>query len=135
MRRFERPGAALLLASFAATALLIPATPMAHAQDAHDEKRIIETALDYIEGWHTGDVARMRSAIHPELSKSIVVDGPNGRSLIYTQTALMLLQRVDEGIGLQTPEAKRRSEFVILDQYQNAAIVRVDANEWVDFFL
>lgn len=40
---------------------------------AIDSAAIRATALDYIDGWYTGDAARMERALHPELVKRIVM--------------------------------------------------------------
>ena len=34
-----------------------------------DRKAVEATALDYIEGWYEGNVARMESCLHPDLRK------------------------------------------------------------------
>jgi hypothetical protein len=45
-------------------------------------------ALDYIEGWYTGDAARMERALHPDLAKRIVEsDARNGGSVLGHMTA------------------------------------------------
>ncbi|HEY7728879.1 MAG TPA: nuclear transport factor 2 family protein, partial [Candidatus Eisenbacteria bacterium] len=56
---------------FVAVALAGLAVPAA-AQTAADSAAIRATALDYIEGWYTGDAARMERALHPGLAKRIV---------------------------------------------------------------
>ena len=62
-------------------ALLIPAALQAQtpapapapipprAVTGADSAAIRAAALDYIEGWYTGDGARMRRALHPQLAK------------------------------------------------------------------
>ena len=34
-----------------------------------DAEAIVDTVLDYFEGWFDGDRARMERALHPELAK------------------------------------------------------------------
>ena len=67
---------ALLPTAVAALAVLLTvalATPDAvHAQTAADSAAIRATALDYIEGFYTGDAARMERALHTDLD----VDSP-----------------------------------------------------------
>ena len=46
--------------------LLLAAAPLA-AQSAADSSAIRATALDYIDGWWSGDQDRMAAALHPEL--------------------------------------------------------------------
>jgi hypothetical protein len=54
---------------FALGLLFFVATATTQAQTAADSAGIKQTALDYIDGWYTGDAARMERAVHPELAK------------------------------------------------------------------
>jgi hypothetical protein len=103
------------------------------AQSAADSAAIRATALDYIDGWYTGDAARMERALHPELAKRIVMTDAQGRSRLGQQSAMTLVQNTQRGGGKDTPPDKRRDEVRILDVYQNAASVRVQASTWVDY--
>ena len=42
-------------------------------QDA-TQTEVVQTALDYFEGWFDGDVDRMRRALHPKLAKRALDD-------------------------------------------------------------
>jgi hypothetical protein len=106
---------------------------MLGAQSAADSVAIRATALDYIDGWYAGDAARMERALHPELAKRIVMTDPQGRSRLGQQSAMTLVQNTQRGGGKDTPTDKRRDEVKILDIYQNAASVRVQAATWVDY--
>ena len=103
------------------------------AQSAADSAAIRATALDYIDGWYTGDAARMARALHLELAKRIVMTDPQGRSRLGQQSAMTLVQNTQRGGGKDTPADKRRDEVKILDIFQNAASVRVQASSWVDY--
>ena len=103
------------------------------AQSAADSAAIKATALDYIDGWYAGDAARMERALHPELAKRIVMTDPQGRSRLGQQSAMTLVQNTLRGGGKDTPADQRRDEVKILDIYQNAASVRVQASSWVDY--
>jgi putative lumazine-binding protein len=119
------------------TALLALAIPL-RADDAPDPEgaAIKATALDYIEGWYTGDAARMEHALHPELAKRIVITDPQtGRSRLDSMGAMTLVQRVRAGGGTKTPKEKQQKDVTILDRYNNAAMVKVVAGDWVDFSL
>jgi hypothetical protein len=112
-------------------ALFVPA--MVYAQSV-DSAAIRSTALDYIEGWYTGDAMRMERALHPRLAKRMALDDPqSGRSTLNDMTAETLIQRTGEGLGASTPAAERRNEVTILDVFGNAASVRIDARDWVDY--
>jgi hypothetical protein len=103
------------------------------AQSAADSAAIRATALDYIDGWYAGDGPRMERALHPELAKRIVMTDAQGRSRLGQQSAMTLVQNTQRGGGKDTPADKRRDEVRILDVYQNAASVRVQASSWVDY--
>jgi len=103
------------------------------AQSAADSAAIRATALDYIDGWYAGDATRMERALHPELAKRIVMTDAQGRSRLGQQSAMTLVQNTQRGGGKETPADKRKNEVRILDIYQNAASVRVQASSWVDY--
>ena len=102
-------------------------------QTAADSTAIRQTALDYIQGWYTGDGARMERALHPELAKRIVRSDSLGRYRLDTQSAMTLVQNTRNGGGKETPQANRLDDVRILDIYRNAASVRVDASNWIDY--
>lgn len=121
------PGTTIVLA------LILAAAPAA-AQSAQDSAAIRSTALDYIDGWWSGDAQRMASALHPELVKRIRgADPGGGREWIDNQGASRLVRGTARGGGRETPRAEQRSDVRILDIFQNTASVRVDAGRWVDY--
>ena len=103
------------------------------AQTAADSAAIRTAALDYIDGWYTGDAARMERALHPELAKRIVETDPRGYSRLSQQSAMTLVQNTRRGFGKELPADQRRNEVRILDVYGNAASVRIRAATWVDY--
>jgi hypothetical protein len=113
-------------------ALLLTAAPAA-AQTAADSAAVQAAALDYIDGWWSGDAERMASALHPELVKRIRgSDRAGGREWIDQMGASRLVRGTGRGGGRETPAAERRSEVRILDIFQSTAAVRIDAGPWVD---
>jgi len=104
----------------------------AAAQTAADSAAIRATALDYIEGWYTGDAARMERALHPKLAKRIVRERDGG-FMLGDMTAEQLVQGTKAGYGTRTPEAERQKDVTILDVFRNAAMVKVVARDWVDY--
>ena len=105
-----------------------------HAQSAADSAAIRATALDYVEGWYTGDAARMERALHPELAKRIVNTNPqNGRSNLGSQSAMTLVQSTRSGGGKNTPAEQQQKDVVILDIFQNTASVRATMSGWIDY--
>ena len=105
-----------------------------HAATAADSSGIREAAMDYIQGWYEGNAERMQRALHPELAKRIVrTDPKTGRSMFSSMSALTLINGTKAGGGTNTPAARRRTDYRLLDIYENAAVARVDAGDWVDF--
>jgi hypothetical protein len=103
-------------------------------QTSADTAAIRAAALDYIEGWYEGNAARMERALHPDLAKRIIVtDKKTGRSSLEHMSARDLVNAVKRGGGRNTPPARRRKDVTILDVFGNAASVRVDAADWVDY--
>lgn len=113
--------------------LLLSGFANARAQSAADSAAIRAAALDYIEGWYTGDGARMERALHPELAKRIVRSDSLGHYRLDQQSAMTLVTNTRSGGGTATPTADRREDVRILDIYQNAASARIDASAWVDY--
>ena len=117
-------GAVVLAVSFGGTT--------GAAQTAADSAAIRATALDYVEGWYTGDSARMARAVHPELVKRIVHTDANG-SKIDQMGAERLVAGTARGYGKETPPERQQKDVVILDIFQNAASVRATMSDWIDY--
>ena len=115
-----------------AVTLLVALGSNAQAQSAADSAAIRATALDYIEGWYTGDGDRMEAALHPDLAKRIVMTR-GGQSQLQHMTAEQLVEATRSGYGLQTPEDQRQMDVTLLDIYRGAAVVKIVAREWIDY--
>jgi hypothetical protein len=102
------------------------------AQTAVDSSAIRTAALDYIEGWYEADAERMERAVHPDLVKRIVFRFSDGDEISETD-AKTLIKGTAEGGGSRTPEGERRTDVRILDVFEGAASVRVDATGWIDY--
>src|SRR5467141_1012153 len=114
---------------------LVPLAPLARvsAQTRADSTGIRQAALDYIEGYYTGDGARMERALHPELAKRIVRTNDQGRSQLSQMSAMSLVLGTRAGGGKDTPVAEQRKDITIFDIYQNAASAKIYASGWVDY--
>jgi len=114
--------------------VLIAMATRASAQTAADSTAIRTTALNYIDGWWSGDGPRMASSLHPELVKRIRGASATGdREWIDNMGASRLIDGAARGGGKETPSTERRSDVRILDIFQNVAMVRVDAGGWIDY--
>ncbi len=114
-------------------ALLSLATAPLHAQGAADTAGVRAAALDYIDGYWTGDAERMTRALHPDLAKRILVTNQAGEQRLSNMTAAQLIAGTRSGGGKDTPANEKKSDVKILDIYGNAASARIDAGAWVDF--
>jgi hypothetical protein len=124
---------ALLRSAVLSLAALALAHAPARAQSAADSAAIRTTALDYVEGWYTGDAARMERALSPDLAKRIVISDSLGRSRLSQMSAMGLVQGTRAGGGKDTPADKQDKEIRILDIFGNAASVRSTMSGWVDY--
>lgn len=114
--------------------LLIATVAVAQTGTSDESAAITKTALNYIEGWYEGDAARMESSLHPELAKRMIYTDPkSGRSQFNHMGAMALVQGTKRGGGTQTPKEKQLKEVTILDRFNNAAVVKIVASDWIDY--
>ncbi len=105
----------------------------ARAQTPADSAAIRATALDYIDGFYTGDAARMERALHTDLKKRIVQRKPGEAETLQEMSAEQLVQITAGGGGKQMPDEQKRSDVTILDIYGGMASVKIIAGSWVDY--
>ena len=114
-----------------------PAGPSASVPSSvtpEDAAAIRATALNYVEGWYTGDAERMASALHPELVKRVMtIDSVTGRPRLEGMGKSVLVESTRRGFGKQTPAAEQQKDVQILDVFQNAASVRATMRDWIDY--
>jgi hypothetical protein len=121
------------LFSVVLTVMALAATQRpALAQTAADSAAIRHTALDYIDGWYSGDAARMEGALHSHLAKRLVYTDQHGQSRLVDLTAEELIQSTRAGTG-KIPREQWRDSVTVLSVFGNDAVVRIDATTWVDF--
>ena len=113
---------------------LLAAAPVARAQTTADTTGIRGAALDYAEGWYSGDADRMARAVHPELVKRILVtDTATGRAFVQTMGASALVNGARHGYGKNTPSERQQKDVRILDVFGNAAVAKVVMADWIDY--
>jgi len=74
----------------------------------------------------------MTRALHPELVKRIVIT-EKGVSRIEAMGASKLISNVRNGGGMKTPLDRQQKDVAILDRFENAAIVKIIASDWIDY--
>jgi putative lumazine-binding protein len=117
-----------------ALALLFNGVAIAQTASPDESAAIKKTALDYIEGWYAGDAARMERALHPDLAKRMIsIDPKTGRSQFNHMGAMALIQHTRDGGGKKTPQDRQLKEVTILDRYNNTAVVKIVASDWIDY--
>jgi hypothetical protein len=117
----------------AVSALCVAHLRAAVTAQSSEQEAITRTALDYIEGFYTGDEARMQRSLHPDLAKRIlVIDPSSGRPRLDHQSAEQLVGLTRRRKGV-TPPARQQKDVTVLDVFGNAATVKVIANQWVDY--
>lgn len=125
-----------MLARWMVMAALFSAAPAGTAlaqASAADSAAIRATALDYVEGWYEGNAERMQRALHPELAKRIVRVDSAGNASLQQMGASALVAGARAGFGKQTPPNLQRKDVRVLDIFGNAASVRADMADWVDY--
>jgi hypothetical protein len=95
---------------------------------AADLEAVAAIARDYIEGWYSGNVARMDRALHADLVKRIQEDRASG-GLRQVTKARMLELTADGGGG--DPDAS--FEVFVDDVSTDIAAARVVSPEYVDY--
>lgn len=103
------------------------------AQADAEREAIKRTALNYAEGWYEGNADKMESALHPHLAKRIARTNDKGQSMLGQMTAMELVQGTRSGFGKQTPAAEQQKDVMILDMLGNAATVKLEMRDWVDY--
>jgi len=99
-----------------------------------DREGIQQTALDYGQGWYEGDAERMERALHPDLVKRALFPDPrSGKGSLQPMSAMGLVQAVRAGHGKRTPTDQRRTDVTILDVFGNAACVKLEMHDWIDY--
>ena len=96
-----------------------------------DLDAIEQAALDYLEGYVTGDPDRHLRAYHPEAIKRRLVEDPD--SGVTEQIVLSPQAMADYAATGETIEEDCDAEVFIDDVYEDIASVRVYSCNWVDF--
>ena len=102
--------------------------------DAEAMEAIRQVALDYAEGWYTGDAARMDRALHPSFVKRTLVRTPDGKGWTNGPTSekQMMVDWTREGGG-RTWTGELAYEIEITDLFRDIAAVRCISPEYVDY--
>jgi hypothetical protein len=105
-----------------------------HAQTKADSSAILVTVLNYIEGWETGDSARMAMSLHPQLAKWGIVPSQSGQGTEMLKASYkdMVTWTVYQKNQPQSNQ-KFENKIVILQKGRNIAIVSCVSKEYIDY--
>ena len=100
-----------------------------------EEVGIRATILDYVEGYYTGDAARVERALSPALAKrAFGKRKKDGTAVLLEETAPEFVKLTKSGDGPRSyPEGKRRHEIKIFEVYKNMASAKLVAEDWIDY--
>jgi hypothetical protein len=126
----------ILLILFTVLLCAQPAVPAAaRAGDSADEsaeEAIAQAALDYMDGAHAGEAARMERAVHPELNKVTVRGMPTGRDILRKAGATRLIELIRANAA-PLPEEERNIELEIFAVREGIAAVKITSSMFYDY--
>jgi len=98
-----------------------------------EKAAVKETALNYIEGWYSGDAVRMEKALHPDLAKrGIWIDRKSSKTVITPLTSEKLIEYTKQGGGIK-PKDQWGIEVTIFDMLENSATVKIVSVDFIDY--
>lgn len=106
-----------------------------YAQNNFDSISIRKTALDYMEGWYSGDVIRMSSALHPDLAKRTIrlTDTINRKQYLASVSANTMIMQTEAGFGKKMKGVNKEINFLLLDRKDDLAMVRIITDDFIDY--
>lgn len=99
-------------------------------QKTSEESAVRATVTDYIEGYYTGDAARMEKSLHPHYLKH-TISGVEGQLRMTEKTGQQMVQDVRTA-GPVNPR-DRREEITVLDVQGDVASAKLLTAHWVDY--
>jgi hypothetical protein len=101
---------------------------------ATDDDAVRAAALDYAEGWHTGDAERVARALHPAMLKQRVVREVLGDAeVVQVMDAEGVIAAAREGLGTGIDASLTSLRVAILERHGNMAVARVVSPLYVDY--
>ena len=117
--------------------LFLAAAVIAQEKEVYEKEKdaITETALNYLEGWFTGDAERMDKALHPDLVKRAVgEDRQSGEvKIMFPATKERMVQMAGNKPKDKRPKEEWGIEVKILEVYKYSASVRTTCADFIDY--
>ena len=99
-----------------------------------DKAAVEKAALDYIEGWYSGDPARMDRALSPDLTKKgIRQERKTGQTIFSYATKNSMMAYTVAGYGKAIPQEKWGIKVEVLDIYADIAMVKALSAQFMDY--
>jgi hypothetical protein len=102
---------------------------MLRAQSKEDSIQIMQTGLNYMEGWYTADTFRMNKALHPELIKRRVL-AEQGNKINQLDKATMMEKTKTHKV---VPVNEQGVKITILDIFGTIASIKAESNGFYDY--
>jgi len=113
------------------TLLLSNLATATQPQKTSDEAAVRATVADYIEGYYTGDAARMERSLHPHYLKRTINES-GGKLNMTETTGLEIVETVRTGPA-DLPATERKEEITVLDVTGDIASAKLVTSHWVDY--
>lgn len=98
-----------------------------------NKEAIKQAALDYIEGFFSGDAGRVSRGVHPELTKVYPLTlKKTGKTMLNTMGAGHLIEGARMKMGL-VKEEDRNIKITVFDVMKDIAVVEVISSQYVDY--
>lgn len=94
-----------------------------------DSSAISATVRNYIEGYYTGDAARLEQTLHPHYLKHVI----HGDIPMREQTGTQMSQQVRSLGEPDIPRAERTEQISVLDISGDIASAKLVTPHWVDY--
>ncbi len=113
------------------TLLLLNVVFATQPQKTSDEAAVRATVTDYIEGYYTGDAARMEKSLHPHYLKH-TISRSDGQLKMTEKTGLQMVQDVRSN-GRQKNLSDKKEQITVLDVAADIASAKLVTADWVDY--
>jgi hypothetical protein len=101
---------------------------------ATEDEAVRAAALDYAEGWHTGDEERVARALHPDMLRQRVVREVLGDAeIVRVMDAAAVIRATRDGVGKGIDGSLMSLRVAILERHGNMAVARVVSPLYVDY--
>lgn len=98
--------------------------PLTDFNPEREKEAIVKTALDFVEGSMSGDLARVTAVLHPEVNRVVFQKLPmTGKMLVNRSRYSSLVEPLRAKLSLVVPENQRQVEVRVIDVMDGMAMV------------